>query len=1048
MKNTVADLPDTDRRRFLQLSAAGAALGASPWLASCGNGGRDAPAGAATEQRTYYFDLSSGRPDAQYFLVTGGSHHPIVRAEAHHLQAALGARPDLTADRVTHVLENAGFSAVAPQLCVIRGVHGPGPDDWHVLGMFHHRPLWAIAAARQRRAARGPMRAVADPADTDPNDAYKDPLSTAVAIVSHHPEILSLDATAGAHIETILRGDLLVRQLATLIQRQGVNWARQVAQTDAVTHQPMTDSAGRTVFTTVYSSETMQALGRAARSVLPKIKNDPTLGGDITGSDETQANASLAGAAWVVRKASAGVDAGAAAQARPARRGRPRAAATGTTFTARDVTAANGFTFSASGSGRAVTFTAHNWYLRYLGVYVRFLDGAGNPIAFSALPAAIQSQFNARLSGTYDCFVQVLNQEFVLLGVPISSQSFTQTINLPDSAASVQLLAGGMGHGSKEFPDTVLPGLVMTALLDLTLPGLFLVMNAVQGFGGLMKTLSQDAPLINSSAQLIIQAATDAGLAAAYDDSKIWTNLIASGLSLLKQSPKLYAAIMGGVATGEATAAAEEGLGFALGLIVQTVVAFATLAQIAETATEVGNSPWTYVTQVSATHDVTVTINHAGNDTSGFPGAASHYRVVAVCDGGSSVDSGLIALPSTTRTDPLVYTFAGLPAGGTVNFTTTFVTPDGFLVGAGSTGTIGNLAATAAITITEFPVPLTAATVYTHRQKTQLDDQGRRVWLGTPTAPAAPATSCASTAGALCKLSGITFSEPLAAIGYAWQAYSPGVQTQSNASGQLYQFATIASTATPQAGYAAPGIGWNAPVGLVYDDDSAYYVDSSSGTNYVRLLNFTGVGAAPTIDGPASNRTLGTFAFPSDALVRVGQKLVSFNRAQSKMESLWLGPVTADAQARTATVVAGPGQREGLLDGPVLAAATPRDLILVVEQNLNRVQAFDTGGNPALGAFQNGTRSWFPIQRSTVSAYWDIAVETTGYIYLLLQDATTGFICLDIYDKDGNFLATTTNVPAGRIAVDLFRNLYTLNFELLRTDPVVEPSVSQWVPGS
>lgn len=1052
--------PDADRRRFLQLSGASAALGAAPWLASCVGSDRDEP-DASAELRTYYLNLSNGQPGAEYYLFTGGRRHPITRAESHHVMAALAARPDLSAEHITHVVVNAPFSATSPQLCVIRAVHGPAPGDWHVLGMFHHRPQWAIDEARRRvaaRAARGPrQQANPDPADTDPTDAYKDPLTTAATIVSHHPELLSLDATASAHIEMIIRSDVVVRQLATVIQRQGPAWARQVPQVDPITRQPINDSAGNPLYSTMYSAETMNFLGRAARSVLPKIKNDTSLGADITGADVTQANASLAGAAWVMRKGVTKVAAGqSAAAARPSRLWVPRTALAqvasgGTTFTQKDVTTGNGFTFTASGSGRSVTFTAHNWYLRYLGLYVRFLDGNNQPIPYSSLPADIKSQFNDRLSSGSDCFIQMLNQELVILGIPIESQSVSKTINLPDSAASVQLLAGGMGHGSKDFPNTILPGMVMTALLDLALPGLFLVMNAVQGFGVLMKSLSQNAPLVNASAQLIIQAVTDAGLSAGLDDNAIWTNLITSGLSFLKQAPQLYLVITQGIAAGEAVAATEDGLCFALGLIVQVMMAFATLAQIAETATQVGNAPWTYVSDVVATHDVTVTIDPDPTDTSGFPGTATNYRVVAVCDGGSPVDSGLIAMPGTTRTDSLTYKFNGLPAGGKVNFTATFTTSDGYLVGSGTTGSIDNLVETAEMTIKEFQIPLTPATVYSHKQKTQLVN-GQRVWTATATPPATPALSCTNTNGSLCELAGITFSEPFAAIGYAWKASSRGVLTQQNGSGQLYQFANIASTATPQAGYAAPGIGWVNPARLVYDranqSSNAFYIDSATGTNYVRRVTFAGVGNPPVIDGPTSNRTVGTFHFASDALVLVGSKLVSFNYANSTMEVLQLGATTADAQARTAVAVAGPGTRQGLLSGPVLAAAAHDGSILVVEQTLNRVQAFDSGGNPVLGAFQNGTSSWFPVQRTTVSTYWDIAVESTGYIYLLVQDSVSGFFCLDIYRQDGTFMATTTNIPAGRLAIDLFRNVYTLNFELLQSDPVVEPTVSQWIPSA
>jgi hypothetical protein len=55
---------------------------------------------------------------------------------------------------------------------------------------------------------------------------------------------------------------------------------------------------------------------------------------------------------------------------------------------------------------------------------------------------------------------------------------------------------------------------------------------------------------------------------------------------------------------------------------------------------------------------------------------------------------------------------------------------------------------------------------------------------------------------------------------------------------------------------------------------------------------------------------------------------------------------------------------------------------------------------------------------------------------------------MDLYGPDGTFLSRTTNVAAGNIAVDLFRNLYTLNYETVSGAPHVEPSLSQWEPYS
>ena len=58
---------------------------------------------------------------------------------------------------------------------------------------------------------------------------------------------------------------------------------------------------------------------------------------------------------------------------------------------------------------------------------------------------------------------------------------------------------------------------------------------------------------------------------------------------------------------------------------------------------------------------------------------------------------------------------------------------------------------------------------------------------------------------------------------------------------------------------------------------------------------------------------------------------------------------------------------------------------------------------------------------------------------------------LDIYHPTQTGTApisTTTNVNAAKIAIDFWRNVYTLNYEVLaRPSPgLAEPSVSLWVP--
>ena len=195
-------------------------------------------------------------------------------------------------------------------------------------------------------------------------------------------------------------------------------------------------------------------------------------------------------------------------------------------------------------------------------------------------------------------------------------------------------------------------------------------------------------------------------------------------------------------------------------------------------------------------------------------------------------------------------------------------------------------------------------------------------------------------------------------------------------------------------------------------------------------------------------------------------RLVSINNALHKIEILRLpdAPVS-DAVAMTklrATTHAGfgvaNGALPGLLGGPVAAAISPDGVILVLEALNNRIQAFDVGANP-VQLFQQQTSRYFLELTATAGAdteYLDLAVEYTGYLYVLSRSQSTNLYRLDIYHpgQDGTApIATTQNMNAAKLTVDFWRNVYTLNYDVLRLPGggfpgMTEPSVSLWQPST
>ena len=161
----------------------------------------------------------------------------------------------------------------------------------------------------------------------------------------------------------------------------------------------------------------------------------------------------------------------------------------------------------------------------------------------------------------------------------------------------------------------------------------------------------------------------------------------------------------------------------------------------------------------------------------------------------------------------------------------------------------------------------------------------------------------------------------------------------------------------------------------------------------------------------------------------------------------------------------GKGSRPGLMTSPVAAAVAPDGTILVLEFGdptgspplPARIQAFDIGGNPKKFFTNPSQSSPYSLQLTATPnqagwQYLDMAIEYGGFIYVLSH--LEGTYRLDIYSPGQagtDPIATTSGINAAKIAVDFWRNVYALNYEVIPTasgDPpaFTEPSISLWAP--
>ena len=148
-------------------------------------------------------------------------------------------------------------------------------------------------------------------------------------------------------------------------------------------------------------------------------------------------------------------------------------------------------------------------------------------------------------------------------------------------------------------------------------------------------------------------------------------------------------------------------------------------------------------------------------------------------------------------------------------------------------------------------------------------------------------------------------------------------------------------------------------------------------------------------------------------------------------------------------MTSGPGELAGLLKGPIAVDVTGDGVVLVLEQDNARIQAFDVYGNP-VPYFPNHS-PFVALQAETPApTYLDMSVTDDGWIYVLSYvntGSTATDYRLDLYTVSGAFLSRTIGVNGAKIVVDSWRRVYTLNYEsFLGPGNRTEPSVSQWTP--
>jgi hypothetical protein len=934
-------------------------------------------------------------------------------------------------------------------------------------------------------------------------------MDAAVSIVSHHVELVNIGGDTAATVASIVEYANGISDLATQILVQATAHQKDPRRKNWTYETPYLDTNFKPTGTSYYNwtDTTKEWMASALKWSIKLAKNDPDLQSTATkagvytvqtGVTDVSAPQPPDSAIGTTPADRAAQRARSAAQSptpgTPGTPGAPGAlGARGDTsayWTVNDLTPHHGFEQSGELSFVDNKFSIsflNNW-LRWLSGYVQFLGPDGKPVK----PEGWKSMVPGGLAGVYDSdttkYVSIFSSTNTILAIPVGNTPTAMAFPWPSNASSVRLLAGGLGrtggiqgqdgayHGSWDG-QVCTPGAIFTGIFNFGIPTMCLIAGAsvsLSTLNGLAKSiigivLDAAAAIVSGPVSSAIQGGNTTTLLIAFAD------LIPR---LLLDAPDLAVQIDLAVAEG----AAEEATPI-FGWIALAVSVLTDVALLAQSTAEVALSPATFEIVASRAIDAQWTLLPDASHQNTWPLEATHYIVTATYRDGTSrsVDGVLTGSP---QTGPITVYFDQqnanrLPAGGDVKFTARFYSDTGWLAGAAATDFMsaniaGNLLTVPQMAITENLVPLTSSTVYQFDARLACDQAGVRSWTrdGGPSTATVKNLSSSNIGTNLAQLVGMTVSQDTSEIGYTWQASGQDLPLGGPGpvnTGQMFAFQSLDDRTVPNEQLRSVPFGFATKPLLVFDRSGPasgdghnfghnFWIDPRDSLYHVRRVALGGAGRFDLSTGVSWGR----FNEQIDAaVVHPSGVVVGISTANSKLEVLSLAAgETTDARAPLANLFAGYGSRPGLMHGPVAVAATPNAGVIVLEPGDSslagggaRLQSFDLAGNPApIFAGKSAVAALKDEGRAPVTLL-DLAVESRGYIYVLkyLNDGSQlADYRLDLYNPDGSWLSQTASLSAARMAVDLWRTLYTLDFATLAKPGGggTEPSVSIWLPSA
>ena len=903
-----------------------------------------------------------------------------------------------------------------------------------------------------------------NPAMPEHIDTMQDAFDAAVATIFHHPQLINL---AHDHAAVILEHitDALSRSgdMQVAILTLGDQWLTTTNVNPAVNPPWLHSKPDPTV---------VSAAQGPLASALIATQNDPRLKGQ-------QWNQQYGVTEHPYHSTSA----------QPARRlmadALPASVATeGDTWVAKTIGASWGLDIDSdnisyqqdsSGGNGKLTFACRNTKLRHLSAHVQYLDSAGTVLEplfpTSSLPGDLQKIFE---SDKTKKFVKVIPPTKVVFGVPIGSEWTKMTVPVWPGVHTVRMLWGGLGQGS--YDRAVCPiGVTATAVLDMAMPAFTLAAGGAMTNTSFVRNVLMDPQVlyqILSAGEFLVSGDGAGAIEVAHNPGGALGDLSGRMAPLfLRPDGPLGRYVLANIAVNMA-------LRFIpfVGIALAIVNAAAAASQLAQTIDAVVQSPFVYETEFSRSFDLTVELlpDHRSNL---FPEYHDQLEVKVVYDSNATLPIYRRALDARPKSLPIYVKFLSIPAGGNLRVFATFRAANGWASGQGASnwtpahedGSQARFIPNIEITTNE--IPLNSTSVHQHRSKTGVNASGQVDWIEAVGQP--PATTVATMAPSLLKLCDLTVAQLPEMAGYCWQASGeqlpPDDPSSPPTNEALFVVQNVSVAEQPWSALSKAPVGFRVQSGIQYDltttndgEGANFYIDSSNpkcdptnpdGGFHIRRVALSSSNPQPVFP-LRGDGSYGRFSLPMDRFaLHSSGTMFAISTGSDKIFRVELAPIPLpDRYAPTEAQGAGSGQRDGHLSRPAGIAVAHDGRILVLEEGNRRVQAFDVTLNPVKCFVVPGSTEKLATMALVTppgSKMLDLAVESAGYIYVL--SAANGGAApedyrLDLYDPGGKFLVSTFGVTAACIAVDLFRTLYTLNYESFVANGLLQPSISMWLP--